>query len=251
MNLDGRRILVTGAGSGIGAAIAAACVAAGAAVAVNDVDAERAAETARAVGGLAVPGDAADVDATTAFVSDAASGLDGLDGLVNNAGIVAKAGLDDVEVADWDRVMRVNLRSVFLTSKAFAGLATHPSAVVNLASIAHAHPTPGTHAYSPSKAGVVALTRQMALEWGPAGLRANAIAPGMISGTNMSAAESDELRRRRGSVVPLGRTGQPDDVADAAVFLLSDAARYITGQVLGVDGGWSVSLLSFTPRPWE
>ncbi len=95
------------------------------------------------------------------------------------------------------------------------------------------------------------LTKQAALEWGPDGIRVNAVAPGMISHTNMSAAETEELRERRGGVVPLRRTGRPADVADAVVFLLSDMARYVTGQVLFVDGGWNVSLLSFTPRPWD
>jgi NAD(P)-dependent dehydrogenase (short-subunit alcohol dehydrogenase family) len=97
----------------------------------------------------------------------------------------------------------------------------------------------------------VALTKQAALEWGPHGVRVNAVAPGMISGTDMSAAETDELRTRRGGVLPLRRTGQPDDVADVVLFLLSDMARYVTGQIVHVDGGWSVSLLTFTPRPWE
>ncbi len=122
---------------------------------------------------------------------------------------------------------------------------------MSLASIAASHPNPGTQAYTPSKAAVVGFTKQAAVEWGPRGIRFNAVAPGMISETNMSAAETEELRGRRGAVLPLRRTGVPEDVADVVVFLLSDAARYVTGQVIGVDGGWDVSLLTFTPRPWE
>jgi NAD(P)-dependent dehydrogenase (short-subunit alcohol dehydrogenase family) len=250
VELGGRRILVTGGGAGIGAAIVEACAAAGAAVAVNDLDEKRAAASARAAGGYAIPGDVAG-DEAGQIVDEAATALGGLDGLVNNAGIVMANTLDNVSAENWDRVMRVNMRSVFLMSRAFAQIAHDPSAVVNLASIAASHPNPGTQAYTPSKAAVVGFTKQAAVEWGPKGIRFNAVAPGMISETNMSAAESEELRRRRGAVLPLRRTGVPADVADVVVFLLSDAARYVTGQVIGVDGGWDVSLLTFTPRPWE
>ncbi|MCP3976849.1 MAG: SDR family oxidoreductase, partial [bacterium] len=170
---------------------------------------------------------------------------------VNNAGVVTASRLETVSSEEWDRVMHVNVRSVFQMSRAFAAVADVPASVVNLASIAATHPNPGTHAYTASKAAVVGLTRQAAVEWGPEGIRFNAVAPGMISETNMSAAETDELRERRGAVLPLQRTGRPDDVADVVVFLLSDAARYVTGQLLGVDGGWAVSLMTFTPRPWE
>ena len=251
MNLNGRRILVTGAGAGIGAAIAEACSMEGADVAVNDVDPERAATSAERLSAVAVPGDVADSEDGRRVVAEAKEALGGLDGLVNNAGIVIPGALADIDDTEWDRVMHVNLRSAFVMSRAFAEVADTPAAIVNLASIAATHPTPGVHAYSASKAAVVSLTQQIALEWGPSGIRANAIAPGMISGTNMSAAESDDLRERRGAILPLRRTGRPDDIADVAAFLLSDGSRYITGQTIHVDGGWSVSLLSFTPRPWE
>lgn len=250
MDLGGRRILVSGGGSGIGAAIVQACAAAGADVAVNDLDSDRAAASAETAGGVAIPGDVAHDDAPR-IVDEAATALGGLDGLVNNAGIVMANSLDNVTVEDWDEVMRVNMRSVFLMSRAFAQIAHDPSSVVSLASIAASHPNPGTQAYTPSKAAVVGFTKQAAVEWGPRGIRFNAVAPGMISETNMSAAETEELRGRRGAVLPLRRTGVPEDVADVVVFLLSDAARYVTGQVIGVDGGWDVSLLTFTPRPWE
>jgi NAD(P)-dependent dehydrogenase (short-subunit alcohol dehydrogenase family) len=250
MDLTGRKVLVSGAGTGIGAAIAAACSSAGAAVAVNDIDPDRAATSAHLLGAVAVPGDVAGEDAAS-IVAAAHAALGGLDGLVNNAGVVSAGGLETVTSEEWDRVMRINVRSVFEMSRAFAAVADTPAAVVNLASIAATHPNPGTHAYTASKAAVVGLTRQSAVEFGPAGIRFNAVAPGMISGTDMSAAETPELRERRGAVLPLQRTGRPEDVADVVVFLLSDAARYVTGQLLGVDGGWAVSLLTFTPRPWE
>ena len=252
LSLDGRRVLVTGGGAGIGAAIGRALAEAGAAVAVNDLDPDRASAVATEVGAVAVPGDVAIADGAAAVVAAATDSLGGLDGLVNNAGIVTVGALADADLDDWDRTMRVNFKSVYLCSRAARPhLADGGGAIVNLASIAAFHPNGGTAAYSPSKAAVVALTRQSALEWGPQGIRVNAVAPGMISGTNMTAAETEELRARRGDVVPLRRTGRPEDIAPVAVFLLSDAARYVTGQVVLVDGGWSVALLSFTPRPWD
>jgi NAD(P)-dependent dehydrogenase (short-subunit alcohol dehydrogenase family) len=221
-------------------------------VAVNDLDPERADAVAVEIGGIPVAGDVASESGAASVVDAAITGLGGLDGLINNAGIVTIGKLADADLDDWRRVMQVNFESAYLCSRAARGaLADGGGSIVNLASIAAVHPNSGTAAYTPSKAAVVALTRQAALEWGPDGIRVNAIAPGMISGTNMTAAESDELRERRGAVMPLRRTGSPGDIAPVAVFLLSDAARYVTGQLLFVDGGWNVALLSFTPRPWD
>ena len=251
-SLTGKRILVTGGGAGIGAAICRAASTAGAAVAVNDLDADRAAEIASRVGGFGVPGDVASEAGAAGVVEAAAAVLGGLDGLVNNAGIVTMGNLAGADLDEWRKVMDVNFQSVYLCSRAGRRhLADGGGSIVNLASIAAVHPNSGTAAYTASKAAVVALTRQAALEWGPDGIRVNAIGPGMISGTNMTSGESAELRQRRGAVMPLRRTGTPEDVAPVAVFLMSDAARYVTGQLLMVDGGWSVSLLSFTPRPWD
>jgi NAD(P)-dependent dehydrogenase (short-subunit alcohol dehydrogenase family) len=251
-SLAGKRVLVTGGGAGIGAAISGAAAAAGAAVAVNDLDPGRAEEVAAAVDGIAVSGDVATDAGAESVVAAAVAALGGLDGLVNNAGIVTMGKLADADLGEWRRMMEVNFQSAYLCSRAArSALADGVGAIVNLASIAAFHPNVGTSAYTTSKAAVVALTQQAALEWGPDGIRVNAIAPGMISGTNMTAGESDELRRRRGDLMPLRRTGTPADIAPVSVFLLSDASRYVTGQVLLVDGGWSVSLLSFTPRPWD
>ena len=249
--LVNRRVLVTGAGAGIGAAIAMSVADAGGRVAVNDLDPDRAATVAGKVGGAAVVGDVSTAQGAQAVVGEASDVLGGLDGLVNNAGIVLRGSLAEGDIDDWRRTMDVNLNGAYLCSRAAHRDLAGGGSIVNLASIAAVHPNGGTSAYTASKAAVVALTKQAALEWGPDGIRVNALAPGMISFTNMSAAESDELRLRRGGVVPLRRTGRPDDVADPAVFLLSEKSRYITGQVLFVDGGWNISLLSFAPRPWE
>jgi len=249
--LGQRHVLVTGAGTGLGAAIARAVVDSGGAVAVNDIDAERSRRIADELGAVDVPGDISTWDGASAVVGEAAARLGALDGLVNNAGVVARGTLAEGDLDQWRRTMEVNFSGTYYCSRAARPHLLGGGSIVNVASIAALHANVGTGAYTPSKAAVVALTKQAALEWGPHGVRVNAVAPGMISGTDMSAAETDELRAQRGGVLPLRRTGQPDDVDDVVLFLLSDLARYVTGQIVHVDGGWSVSLLTFTPRPWE
>ena len=167
-SLTGKRILVTGGGAGIGAAICRAASTAGAAVAVNDLDADRAAEIASRVGGFGVPGDVASEAGAAGVVEAAAAVLGGLDGLVNNAGIVTMGNLAGADLDEWRKVMDVNFQSVYLCSRAGRRhLADGGGSIVNLASIAAVHPNSGTAAYTASKAAVVALTRQAALEWGP------------------------------------------------------------------------------------
>jgi NAD(P)-dependent dehydrogenase (short-subunit alcohol dehydrogenase family) len=254
--LNERRILVTGAGSGIGAAIAEAVAAAGGSVAVNDLDAGSAGATAdrlTAAGAtaVAVPGDVSDESSVREFVGAAADALGGLDGLVNNAAILTMNPLADMPIAEWEQVLRINAGGQLICSRAALEHFGDAAAIVNIASIAGTHPGPGLAAYTMSKAAVMSFTKLAAVEWGPRGVRVNAIAPGSVSFTGMSAAETDEIRAVRGKPLPLGRTGRPADIADVAVFLLSDAARYVTGAVIPVDGGWSVSLMGMTPRPWE
>lgn len=259
MNLEGRRVLVTGAGQGIGAAIAAAAAAAGAQVVVNDVVSERADASAGSItadGGVAhaVAGDIAGWDGAVDVVARARAAMGGVDGLVNNAGIVRFGTLNTMTESDWADTMRVDFSAVALMCKAaYHELARDGGAIVNLASIASVFPSITVGSYSPAKAAVVALTKQLALDWGPAGIRCNAIGPGMISGTSMTeVADADErIARMRDEMVPVRRTGRPEDIADVAVFLLSDAARYVSGQLLLVDGGLSTALLEYVPRPSE
>lgn len=259
MNLAGRRVLVTGAGQGIGAAIAHAAAAAGAQVAVNDVVPHRADATAAAVigaGGVAhaVAGDVATWEGAQDVVGRSAAAMGGLDGLVNNAGIVRFGTLNSMTEDDWAETMRVDFSAVALMCKAaYEELAKDGGAIVNLASIASVFPSITVGSYSPAKAAVVALTKQLALDWGPSGIRCNAIGPGLISGTSMTevADADDRIAKMRDEMVPVRRTGRPDDIADVAVFLLSAAARYVSGQLLLVDGGLSTTLLEYVPRPSE
>jgi NAD(P)-dependent dehydrogenase (short-subunit alcohol dehydrogenase family) len=161
--------------------------------------------------------------------------------LVNNAGIMAPVTpLEELPTAVWDRVMNVNLRGSFLCGKHFARLmlAQGSGAIVNLASIGARVPN-DIGAYGPSKAGVLGLTHQMAVEWGPRGIRANSVSPGMIR-TPLSERfyQNEKLHKGRIKVVPTGRIGVPQDIADAIAFLVSDAASYMNGQDILVDGGF-------------
>lgn len=257
--LRDRRVLVTGAGQGIGAAISHAAAAAGAHVGVNDLDQNRAdatTEQIRASGGRAtsIVGDISTRAGAAEVVRRTTDELGGLEGLVNNAGVVRFGTLRTMSDDDWDQTVAVDFSAVAYVSKAaFDPLSMNGGAIVNLSSIAAEFPSVTVGAYSAAKAAVVALSKQLALDWGPFGIRVNALGPGLISGTSMTeVADADPvLAERRNQIVPLRRTGRPEDIADVTVFLLSDASRYVSGQLLLVDGGLSTTLLDTVPRPGE
>lgn len=250
-------VIVTGAGMGLGAAIATAAATAGWRVGVLDVDQSGAAETAARIGSGAVA-----LGADTSSEAEVEGALDRFaeftgrpapDAFVAGAGIVRFGPLLDLAVADWRAVVDVNLTGTFIATRAAARrmlAAGEPGAIVNVTSMNGVAPGPNAGAYGASKAGIALLTQQMALEWGPLGLRVNAVAPGLIdAGMSEPIYADPDIRARRAARVPLGRLGTAADVADVVLFLLSDGARYINGVELLVDGGVTMSVIGTLPRP--
>lgn len=243
--------VITGAGSGIGEVIARHAVRAGYAVAAWDIANDAVRRVAADIGATATTVDVSSEDSILAAVSalPSAPSL-----LVNCAGMVKFGPLLDVSLDDWNLALGVNLTGTFLVSRTIAPrMATHGGgAVVNLASINGIAAAPNAGSYTASKSGIVGLTEQMAMEWAPLGVRANVIAPGFIDAGMSDAVYADpEVRRSREQSVPLGRLGTAADVADAALFLGSDRASYITAQTLTVDGGVTKSALAKLARPKE
>ncbi|MDE3076622.1 MAG: SDR family oxidoreductase [Chloroflexota bacterium] len=249
--LEGKRALITGAGSGIGRAAAQLFAAEGAAAGVIDIVEQAAEETAAriaAAGGKAVAcrADVANEEDVRRCVETVAGELGGLDILVNNAGIPGgpPTTLDQMSLERWDRNLAVNLRAHLLFCQAaFPWLRRQGGAIVNNASSAAVAGFPYTADYATAKAGVVMLTRQLAAEWGVHGIRANSVAPGLID-TGFGRARGEpqqppdpEERARRVRHIPLGRLGEAEDVARVMLFLASDLARYVTGENILVDGG--------------
>ncbi len=241
-DLTGRVALVTGAGPNIGREIALTLARAGAAVAANDVDPERAEATAKAVRALgrpavAVPADVSDPDAVAGMAAKAEAELGVVDALVNNAAITIRRGVLDSTYEEWRRVVSITLDSAFLVSQAVAKrmiAAGKPGAIVNVASTSGHRGRGNAAAYSSAKAGVLNLTRCLAVELAPYGIRANSTTP-TRTGAAVGTGGGTPARQPKG--IPLGRLGAPQDQAAAVLFLLSEEAGFITGADLPVDGG--------------
>lgn len=244
MLLDGRYALVTGASRGIGRAIALRLAAEGAAVALNFAGNVAAAEAVRkeieSAGGKAilVPADVADETAATEMVEKTVEAFGAIDILVNNAGITRDSLLLRMKEEDWDAVLNTNLKGVFHCSKAAAKfmMKKRYGRIVNLASVVGLVGNSCQANYAAAKAGVIGFTKALAKELAGRGITANAIAPGFIR-SDMTDVLPDKVKETMLAGIPLGRAGEPEDVAKAALFLASDQAAYITGQVLTVDGG--------------
>jgi NAD(P)-dependent dehydrogenase (short-subunit alcohol dehydrogenase family) len=241
--LSGQRAVVTGGGSGIGRATCQRMAEEGAAVAVLDIDDDRAKAVADEVDGVALVADVTDPEGLGEAVNLAAERLGGVTLLFNNAGTGSQTPLHEWEPAEWDRLVRVNLTGVYLGFRAAVPhiKAAGGGSIVSTASISGTRPAAGEAPYAAAKAAVVALTATAALEYGP-GIRVNAVSPGMIrTALTQPLLEffPDEVERYE-RTTPVGRIGEPDDVADVVVFLCSKAARFITGQNIVVDGGMTL-----------
>ncbi|TMK95399.1 MAG: 3-oxoacyl-[acyl-carrier-protein] reductase [Actinobacteria bacterium] len=233
--MEGKTALVTGASRGIGRAIALELARAGASVVLGyRSGAEQAEEAAREAGGRAIQADVSDPDDAGRLVEEAGE----LDLLVNNAGLTRDGLIARMPDEDWRAVLETNLSGAFYTCRAVARsmMRRRSGSIVNVSSIVGLHGNPGQTNYSASKAGIIGLTKALARELAPRGVRANVVAPGYVD-TRLTREISEEMRSLMLQNTPLQRFGEPEDVAGAVRFLCSDEASFITGEVLLVDGG--------------
>lgn len=244
MTLAGKVALVTGGSRGIGRAIALTLAEHGADVAINYAGNTAAAEEVKtAIEGMGqrailVQGSVADTDGVQAIVNQVVKELGRLDILINNAGITRDGLLMRMKEADWDAVLETNLKGVYNCSKAVMRtmMKQKSGRIVNMASVVGEMGNAGQANYAAAKAGVIGFTKSLAKEVASRGITVNAVAPGFIA-TDMTSVLTDEQKAEMARTIPLGRAGQPQDVANAVLFLVSEEAAYITGQVLNVDGG--------------
>ena len=244
MLLDGKTALVTGASRGIGRAIALCLAAEGARVAINYAGNVKAAEEVKAsveaAGGTAIlcQADIADSAAVEAMIADVVKEFGAIDILVNNAGITRDTLLMRMKDEDFAKVLDTNLKGVFYCTKAVAKLMMKKRAgrIINMASVVGLVGNAGQTNYAAAKAGVIGFSKSAAKELASRGITVNVVAPGFI-GTDMTAGLPESVKEKMLTDIPLGRMGEPEDVANAVLFLASDQASYITGQVVNVDGG--------------
>ena len=257
LGLSGRVSVVTGGGGGIGRAVAVNLAQAGARVAAIDRD-ERGLEVTRAAlrelgdGHVVVRCDTTGAESVHAASETIEKSLGPCSVLVNTAAVLRPGGLDTLPLEEWNAVLAVNLTGYFLCAQTFGRQmrALGRGSLIHIASIAGSHAQGKSGAYSVSKAGVVMLSRQLASEWGPMGIRSNVVSPGMVI-TPMSQAFYDTpgVTERRAAVTPARRVGMPQDIAEAVLFLASDRSSFVTGDEITVDGGYVRTLMNLVPRP--
>jgi NAD(P)-dependent dehydrogenase (short-subunit alcohol dehydrogenase family) len=238
--LEGRVAVVTGGGAGIGRGIAAGFAAFGASVAIWERDPATCEAAASEIGALGIPTDVRDSAAVDAALARTAESLGTVTILVNNAGGVFSSPILDTSENGWDALYRANLRHVLLCTQRVARrmvAAGTGGSITTVTSIEGARAAPGYAAYAAAKAGVINYTKTAALELAPHGIRVNALAPDITITEGLRSLVPPGSEARFGAVVPMGRAGDVDEMAGAAVFLASDLASYITGQTIHVDGG--------------
>ena len=244
IDLSGKSVLITGASSGIGAEMARLFHAAGASVWINHPGLEdtqaAAAELVAELGSeraSAIAADVSDADAVRDMMSKVSQAGSGLDFLINNAAIIRDRTISKMSIEEWQSVLDVNLSGVFYCCKFALEIFNDNGAIVSLGSISALNGFYGQSNYAAAKAGVLSMTRVLSREVARRGIRANAIAPGVVD-TAMAATIPEEVRTEMLKNVPLGRFGTPREIADTALFLCSPMASYITGQTIEVNGGW-------------
>jgi 3-oxoacyl-[acyl-carrier protein] reductase len=242
LGLDGKRALVTGGSRGIGRAIVLGLAQSGATVAAcyhrESDDVNRLRGELSEIGGdsYLTQADVADAASVETFVRDANAKLGGLDIVINNAGVVSHAMIEQLELEEWHRVIDTNLTAVYLVAKAALPLMAEGGSIVNITSAVAMRGMPGRTHYISSKAGLIGLTRALCKEVGRRGIRVNALAPGIIE-TDQTSDLDEAGRARYSGLAALNRLGGPEEIAAAALFLASDRASFVSGVTLNVDGG--------------
>jgi NAD(P)-dependent dehydrogenase (short-subunit alcohol dehydrogenase family) len=257
LGLSGRVCVVTGGGGGIGRATAVSLALAGAQVAAIDRDERGLAVTEAELhkvghAHLVTRCDTTSAESVTAASETIEKSLGPCSVLVNTAAVLRPGGLDTLSLAEWNAVLAVNLTGYFLCAQTFGRQMRSfgRGSLVHVASIAGSHAQAQSGAYSVSKAGVVMLSRQLASEWGPQGIRSNVVSPGLVvTPMSQSFYDTPGVTERRTAAVPARRIGMPQDIADAILFLASDRSAYVNGDEITVDGGYVRTLMNLIPRP--
>ncbi len=257
IDLSGKTSVVTGASGGLGVALVWEMAALGAAVAMVDLRTDGLVSLGEEIGQAggraeAFSCDVSDEESVSAVAGEIERAFGPCDILINNAAVLRPGNLDALPLADWKRLLDVNLTGYLLCAQTFgkAMLERKSGSIVHVASIAGSQPQAYSGAYSPSKAAVIMLSRQFAFEWGPHGVRSNVVSPGLVRTPLSEDFYRDPATlEKREAVVPNRRIGRPEDIANTAAFLASNRAGYINGQEIIVDGGFSQTLMSHIPRP--